>query len=144
MESPSDRIGDCKPEAMRSEEEKMEECLVALFQVEEGDTENAARSLCRNLKNTAKQLKTRRVMISPFAHFSDSRPDPNLAKQLSLRVVEICQEWNLNGEPGWEIQSSHFGWNKSLLLDIKGHPNAFKHWSHSPVVSAASDKIIEG
>ncbi len=145
-ESPSTRIGDCKPQEWLSSDddtgecpprplaqalvaERMEECLVVLFQVEEGDTEGMARSLCRNLKKCAKQFGTRRVMVAPFAHLSGSRPDPEIAKDLCSFVVKLCEEWNVSGDPGWEIASSHWGWNKSLLLNVKGHPNAFKHWS---------------
>ncbi|MBI3273795.1 MAG: hypothetical protein HYZ69_01490 [Candidatus Colwellbacteria bacterium] len=143
-ESPSTRIGECKPEEWLGSNddtgespprpltlvaEHMEECLVVLFQVEEGDTEGMARSLCRNLKKCAKQFGTRRVMVSPFAHLSGSRPDPEIAKDLSSLVFKLCEEWNVNGDPGWEIVFSHWGWNKSLILNVKGHPNAFKHWS---------------
>lgn len=145
-ESPSNRIGDCKPEDWLSSDdntgecpprpitqtlvvERMKECLVVLFQIEQGDNEGTVRSLCRTLKKTAKQFGIRRVMISPFAHLSNSRPEPEAAKTLSLLVVKTCEDWNLNGDPRWEIASSHFGWNKSLVLDVKGHPNAFKHWS---------------
>jgi len=145
-ESPSTRIGDCEPEKWLGSDddtgegpprplsrmlitERMEECLVALFQIEEGDNEGTVRRLCRTLKSTAKQFGTRRVMVSPFAHLSNSRPDPKMAKLLSSLVVKTCDDWNVNGDPGWEIQSSHWGWNKSLVLNVKGHPNAFKHWS---------------
>ena len=145
-ESPSTRIGNSEPEGWLGSEddtgegpprplsdtlvaEQMEECLVVLFQVELGDSEETARNLCRKLKKTAKEFKTRRVMVSPFAHLSNNRPEPEVAKVLSALVVKTCEDWNLNGDPGWEIASSHFGWNKSLMLNVKGHPNAFKHWS---------------
>ncbi|HAH04271.1 MAG: Threonine-tRNA ligase [Parcubacteria group bacterium GW2011_GWA2_43_17] len=145
-ESPSTRIGDCEPEEWLGSDdntgegpprplkqafvaERMEECLVVFFQVEEGDTEVMARSLCRYLKKCAKQFKTQRVMVAPFAHLSGSHPDPEIAKDLSSLVFKLCEKWNVNGHHVWEIGSSHWGWNKSLKLDVKGHLNAFKHWS---------------
>ena len=131
--SVSSRIGDCEPEEWDNptwNSEYETNCLVTFFQVEDGDTESEVRRLCRNLKKRAKQLGTRRVVVAPFAHLSTSRPDPEVAKRLCLLVVETCRLWNVNGTSNeWEITSSHFGWNKTLLLDVKGHPNAFVHWS---------------
>jgi hypothetical protein len=103
----------------------MEECLVVLFQVEEHDKAKCVRELCRDVQKIARKVGTNRVMLSGFAHLSHSRPDPMVAKDLFLQVITTCQEW-----PEFEVKSSHFGYNKTLLLDVKGHPDAFKHRSY--------------
>src|SRR3989344_740456 len=125
VESPSDRIGGCEPEVLREATEHMEECLVVLFHIEKGDSERQTESLCRDIRLLAESVGTTRLMVSGFAHLSHSRPDPETAKKLFLQVVATCKTWQ-----GYEVRSSHFGWNKSLLLDIKGHPRAFNFRSY--------------
>lgn len=139
VESPSQRIGNCEPEELHYDinddegtgegpphplyalaTEHMEECLVVLFHIEKEDSTTQAELLCRDIKLLAKKVGTQRLMVSGFAHLSHSRPDPTVAKQLFLQIVATCKGWS-----HYEVRSSHFGWNKSLLLDIKGHQGAF-------------------
>ncbi len=139
VESPSDRIAGCQPEELHDDDtgegpprpthvlavERMEECLVVLFHIESHDTEKQVKSLCKDVAKIARKVGTSRLMISGFAHLSHSRPDPIVAKDLFLQVVSTCKTWI-----EYEVQSSHFGYNKSLVLDVKGHPDAFKHRSY--------------
>ncbi len=138
-ESPSERIGGCTPDAVQlppvvgedygarrySDQYSSQDCLVAFFQVEVADSERHVRQLCKDIKKIAEKVGTTRLVVECFAHLSHSRPDPEVAKILVAKVLETCR-----GFGGYEIHTSPFGWNKGLVLDIKGHPDAFKHRSY--------------
>lgn len=143
-ESPSERIGDCKPETLPqvvsdSDDDTGEgpprpdqrfviqetECLVVFFQVEKDDTEKQVRLLCKDIPKIATKVGTKRLVVECFAHLSHSRPDPAVAKDLVEQVLETCR-----GLEGYTVTTSPFGWNKGLMLDVKGHPDAFKHRSY--------------
>ena len=141
-ESPSERIGDCKPETIGqivADDDTGEdpprldqrlvvqetECLVIFFQVEKDDTEKQAKLLCKDIPKIAVKVGTKRLVVECFAHLSHSRPDPAVAKRLVEQVLETCRSFE-----GYEVKTSPFGWNKRLELDVKGHPDAFKHRSY--------------
>jgi|ERR1035437_1383497 hypothetical protein len=141
VESQSQRLGDTEPDELEPQVEDdfgvgvrdgalviehMEECLVVLFQVEQGDGDKAVKRICKDAKKIADIVGTRRIMLGAFGHLSDKWPEnPEISKEIARQVVEICK-----GFVGYQVQSSHFGYNKTLLLDIKGHQNAIKHRSY--------------
>lgn len=139
-ESSSERIGETPPDELLLDDtgegsprpertlfvEHMEECLVVLFQVEQGDCERQVKRLCKDVKKVADKVGTRRLMLGAFGHLSHKWPaDPSVSKEIARQVVETCKAWI-----EYEVQSSHFGYNKTLLLDVKGHPDALKHRSY--------------
>jgi len=60
-------------------------------------------------------------MISPFVHLSNKIARPEVAKQLYELLIDKFIDLD------FVIKSSHFGYHKSLLLDIKGHPGSFRY-----------------
>ena len=120
-EKPSKRIGTTQPEVVSSFDIYMEECVVALFHVENNDGEKQLRSLCREIEKASAQWKTKNLMISGFAHLSSSRPDPEIAKNIFNKVFSHFTE-----KTEYVVGSSPFGWDKSLLLDIKSHAGSFR------------------
>jgi|GEM_PF-1734098 hypothetical protein len=142
-ESPSERIGDCEPETIPQEVAGYDdtgegsphldqrfvvqetECLVIFFQVEKDDTEKQVRLLCKDIPKIAVKVGTKCLVVECFAHLSHSRPDPIVAKRLVEQVLKICRNFE-----GYTVKTSPFGWNKGLELDVKGHPDAFKHRSY--------------
>ena len=117
--------------------ERMEECLVALFHIEKGDSASQAELLARDIRKIAQKVGATRLMISGFAHLSHSRPDLAVAKELYFLVFSLCQGWE-----GFEVRSSHFGWNKSLLLDVKGHATAFNFRSYEPSEVKVKEEMV--
>ena len=109
------------PEKRKSTSEKMEHCLVCFFCVEKGDTEKQVQGLHDEIVKTAVEVKTENLMIAPFVHLSASIADPGTAKKLYMKLMEKF------GENRFNVRSSHFGYHKSLLLDVKGHPGSFRY-----------------
>ncbi len=127
VESPSTRIGECEPETLRSTTEEMDECLAVLIHAEKGDSIRQVELLSRDVKLLADKIGTKRLMISAFAHLSSRGAKPELAISLIQKVIAACKTFE-----GFEVRSSHFGYNKSLTIDAKGHPAAFSCRVYEP------------
>jgi len=109
------------PEERQSDSEEMKKCLVVFFCVEEGDGQKQVDEIYQEVIKTADEVKTKNLMISPFVHLSNRIAKPEVAKQLYE---------NLTGKfigSDFTVKSSYFGYHKSLLLDIKGHPGSFRY-----------------
>lgn len=129
IESISTRIGTCiieNNDIGQLEVERMEECLVILFQVESGDGDRQIKRLCKDVKKNADTFNIKHIMLGAFGHLSHKWPEnPAIASAIAQQVVDTCKVWI-----GYKVESSHFGYNKTLLLDVKGHQGAIKHRSY--------------
>lgn len=105
--------------------EEMEECLVVLFQVEAKDTDKQAELICTDVGKMLKRMGVTRLVVEAFDHLSHSQADACRAKEIVDQVVATCRAF-----VGCEVKTSPFGWDKALMLDIKGHQGAFNHRSY--------------
>ncbi len=97
-----------------------EEALVCMMAVEEGDADRAAsvsRSAAREIAAHAKQVKTGRVMIYPYAHLATSLESPRGAVKVMTAVALL-----LKNETDLEVQAAPFGYYKGFEIKVKGHP----------------------
>jgi threonyl-tRNA synthetase len=117
----SDRPLGIVPEIKDEISEVMEQCLVIFFCVEKDDTEKQVEDLYREVLKTSVEVGTKNLMIAPFVHLSKNIAEPETAKKL----YEFLMDKFTNGD--FVVKSSHFGYHKSLLLDIKGHPGSFRY-----------------
>lgn len=124
VESPSERLGGAVPEEVKSMSLDVEECLVALFHVEEADGDHQIQRLCKDIKRIAEKVGTSRLVVAAFGHLSNSYAQPSVAMDVSRQVVEKCHGF------GYEVSTSPFGYNKTFVLHAKGHPDAVKHRSY--------------
>lgn len=108
------------PEKRRAIAENMAQCIVVFFCVEQNDTEKQMDELCREVIKTSDEFGNKNLMISPFVHLSKNIAKPEVAKKFYEDVLKRFEKSDFN------VQSSHFGYHKSLLLDIKGHPGSFR------------------
>jgi len=97
----------------------LEDGLVAFCTVEKID-EDAPESVVENAASSINEvlgwLKTKRVMVYPYAHLST-----NLAsRDPAIKMLRSLEE-NLAGK-GYEVSRSPFGWYKSFTITCKGHP----------------------
>src|SRR3989344_6362455 len=112
VESPSERIGETEPEKAEVGDGSLEveECLVALFHVEEADGEHQIRRLCKDIKRIAEKVGATRLVVAAFGHLSDSYAPPSVAMDISRQVVDMCRGWRC------EVHTSPFGHNKTFVL----------------------------
>lgn len=110
-----------QPEIRKSNTEKMEQCLVCFFTVEQGDALEQLANFYSEIVKTAVEIGTKNLMISPFAHLSNKLATPALAKNLYEELVRRFAQTD------YQVRSSHFGYHKTLLLQVKGHPGSFRY-----------------
>ena len=110
-----------EPEPLASSVKKgaLEDGLVAFCTVEKTDedaTESVAANAARSIEEVLGWLKTKRVMVYPYAHLST-----NLAsRDPAIKILKGLED-NLAGR-GYEVSRSPFGWYKSFTITCKGHP----------------------
>ncbi len=110
-----------EPESLNGSVRKgsLENGLVAFCTVEKADEElpeRVAENAANSIEEVLGWLKTKRVMVYPYAHLSTS-----LASRDS--AIKALQELEGQlGKKGYEVTRSPFGWYKSFTITCKGHP----------------------
>lgn len=97
--------------------EKVKEALVVLTAVEkkDSDVEKVVEELVENIKDVAKQVKAKTVVLYPYAHLSSDLASPELAtKVLNKAAKELGKHLSVTEAP--------FGYYKEFELKVKGHP----------------------
>lgn len=104
-----------KPESVTDKYQKSSDCIVAFITVESGFfIKRAVPKAIAEIKKMATDVKSKNIVVYPFAHLSN-----NLAKyDVSLEIIKSISD-GLSIE--FNVIRAHFGSDKSLLLDIKGH-----------------------
>ncbi|HXW94991.1 MAG TPA: threonine--tRNA ligase [Nitrososphaerales archaeon] len=106
-----------------------EEDIVVLFTAfEQGDDGELVKKAVAESRDFLEKLGTKRVLLYPFAHLSQSLASPSDA--LSL-LIEMEKETK---DAGLEVSRAPFGWTKALQIKVKGHPLAemSRSYSHGP------------
>jgi len=106
------------PEAPDIDEEReIINCIVALIQAEEDDPEKGKKvldKLIKNIKWLAGKFGTKSAVLHFFSHLSESRADPEYARDLLDRAAE-----RLEGA-GYETHVTPFGYFCEMKLHIGG------------------------
>src|SRR3989449_348175 len=98
---------------------RIEEALVCFISAEKRDEANLAgvvRAATANIAEIAEQVRTKRIVLYPYAHLSSSLAAPGSAQELIASV-----EKELVGR-GFDVHASPFGYYKSFRVAVKGHP----------------------
>ena len=84
--------------------------------IDEQDPEQIATNAASSVEEVLGWLKTKKVMVYPYAHLSTSlasrEPAISMLKALEEKLVQ----------KGYEVTRSPFGWYKSFTITAKGHP----------------------
>ena len=111
---------DISPETVREND------IVVLFTAfEEGDDVSLADKAVSETKDFLGKLGTKRVLIYPFAHLSQSLASPSEALALLLEMEKEAKA------AGLDVHRAPFGWTKALQVKVKGHPLAEMSRSYS-------------
>jgi len=100
---------------------QMNQVLVAFCTIEkddEKDPEQVAANGADAIKEVADQVKTKNVMLYPYAHLSSSLA----SRDPAIRVVTVME--GLLEDGGFTVQRSPFGYYKSFRINCLGHPLA--------------------
>ena len=104
-----------------SEKEKkgggMKDGLVILTAVEKNDKDvkGVVKNFVKNVKDIAKQVKAKNVVLYPYAHLSSNLASPDLA-------VKVLDEAEKVLKKDFKVVKAPFGYYKEFELKVKGHP----------------------
>ncbi|MCA9485716.1 MAG: threonine--tRNA ligase, partial [Nanoarchaeota archaeon] len=96
-------------------EVKVPECLVVLTAVEQGDNEETLKQLVDSIEKTAGEVKTKSVVLYPYAHLSSNLSSPNEALETLKKAEKLLSK-------KFKTIRAPFGYYKSFELKCKGHP----------------------
>ena len=99
------------------EEKKVEECLVVLSAVEKSDSDvkKVVEKLVAEIKDVAGQVKTKNVVLYPYAHLSSNLSSPEIA-------VKVLEDAEKELKKSFSVTRAPFGYYKEFELKVKGHP----------------------
>ena len=98
---------------------KVDNALVVLASVEQGDEENPGRVAQRasdEIAKLANQLKVTTIVLHPFAHLFATLGSPQDAIDILDRTHRCLLDAKLDST------RTPFGWFNTLQIDAKGHP----------------------
>lgn len=105
------------PEDLKEKGEvEVKEPLVVLIAVEKGDNDKTVGQLVDAVKKTSSDVKTKNIVLYPYAHLS-----PNLANPDTALEYMVEAEHTLKKE-GFNVTRAPFGYYKEFELKVKGHP----------------------
>lgn len=110
-------------------EDSMSDCIVVYASVEKIDESmpsEIVEMMETEILSASKTLKTKNVMIFPFAHLSQSLSSPKIALDILNQIEKKLVENGLN------VKRVPFGWYKKFKLESKGHPMAVASRSLCP------------
>ncbi len=97
-------------------EQTVKDCLVIMTAVEEGDNSEVGEDYVKNIEDIAGQVKTKNIVLYPYAHLSSNLSSPDVAiKMLKDTEKELKKR-------GYKVTRAPFGYYKEFNLKVKGHP----------------------
>jgi threonyl-tRNA synthetase len=110
-----------QPEELSEERKKeiiVKEPLVIMIAVEKQDEKNPQliEQITKEVKDIAKQVKSKNIVLYPYAHLSPSLSKPDFALK-TLEEAEVSLK-----KDKFKIIRAPFGYYKEFELKVKGHP----------------------
>ena len=104
--------------AKEKEEKEVKEALVILTSVEKTDknTDLISEKFADNIKDIAKQVNAKTIVLYPYAHLSSNLASPEIAE----KVLEKTEKELVKQKFG--VVRAPFGYYKEFELKVKGHP----------------------
>ncbi len=96
---------------------KVEDALVVLTAVEKGDSDvkKIVEEFVKNVKDVAKQVGVKNVVLYPYVHLSPVPSTPELA-------IKVLDEAEKKLKKDFKIARAPFGYYKEFEMKVKGHP----------------------
>ena len=122
-------------EEAEKKENRVEEVVLLLTAVEEGDSEAVVQKAIDDVRAFLGKLKVNRILIYPYAHLSSKLAKPVEA----LKILKAMEDYAK--QKGIETFRAPFGWNKQFAVSVKGHPLAEQSRSYTP--STVAEEVCE-
>src|SRR3989344_2397263 len=98
-------------------EHEIKECLVVMSAVEKIDenVHEVSQKVFENILDVANQVKTKKIVLYPYAHLSKDLASPEVAQK-------VLDEAEKKLKKEFEVYRAPFGYYKELEFKVKGHP----------------------
>lgn len=122
----------------------VKEALVVMTAVEKADSvDSAVKELVSNVKDIAKQVNAKEIVLYPYAHLSSNLSNPETAQEVLVNAEKELKKAK------FKVKRAPFGYYKEFELKVKGHPLSELSRSSSPLAEVTrsdvqGSKIIAG
>jgi len=134
-----EKTKDAQPIADEQKQGRMEDALVCFISAEEMDEKNiseTSRLAVKEIEDVAKTVKTKQIVVYPYAHLSPSLARAESAREVFGHIVSTLRD------SGYDVLASPFGYYKSFKISCKGHPLS-ELSREIEVVAAKKEEISE-
>jgi threonyl-tRNA synthetase len=97
---------------------RFEDLVVTFIAVEHGDDESIAKAAVDEIKKYLDTVKSKKILIYPYAHLSSDLASPKYAYELLKLIERMAKDMKLY------VSRAPFGWTKAFNIKVKGHPLA--------------------
>jgi threonyl-tRNA synthetase len=97
---------------------RFEDLVVTFIAVENGDDESIAKAAVDEIKKYLDTVKSKKILIYPYAHLSSDLASPKYAYELLKLTERMAKDMKLY------VSRAPFGWTKAFNIKVKGHPLA--------------------
>jgi len=133
----NEAVKEPEPVLESNRKDVMDDVLVAFCTVEKADEKNPdqiAAKAAESIKEVAGWVKTKSIMVYPYAHLSSNLGSKEYAIPLLQRLGSSLQD------EGYNVKRSPFGWYKSFEIRCKGHP--LSELSRTIVIEEATKEAV--
>jgi|TARA_Y100000310_G_C20677147_1_gene813738 threonyl-tRNA synthetase len=97
--------------------DNVKDALTVLIAVEKTDTSinEVVKKLIENIKEIAKQVNAKKIVLYPYAHLSTNLSSPELA-------IEVLEKTEKELKKNFNVTKAPFGYYKEFEMKVKGHP----------------------
>jgi len=94
----------------------VKDALVVLISVEkrDSDVDKIAGKLIENIKDVASQVKTKNIVLYPYAHLSSSLAIPDVAENVLSKTEKLLKD-----SKGFNVSKAPFGYYKEFEIKVK-------------------------
>ncbi|MDQ3839926.1 MAG: threonine--tRNA ligase, partial [Thermoproteota archaeon] len=126
-------------ENISNDKVRLEDLVVVLTAVEEGDNEDVINQAVQEIQKYLKSVKSDKLLIYPYAHLSSKLAGPVEAYDLLKQFEDAARKSFTN------VYRAPFGWTKAFNIQVKGHPLAenAKEINTSSIASNKSNQLAE-
>tara|TARA_Y100000031_G_scaffold68438_1_gene76194 strand:+ start:2795 stop:4546 length:1752 start_codon:yes stop_codon:yes gene_type:complete len=111
------KIDDLSEKEKKGDEVK--DALAVLTAVEKSDSNvnEIVKEFVKNIKEIAESIKTKKIVLYPYAHLSSNLASPEIA-------IKVLEKTEKELKKSFKIVKAPFGYYKEFELKVKGHPLA--------------------
>jgi threonyl-tRNA synthetase len=122
-------------ENISNDKVKLEDLVVTLVAVEDGDNEIVVREAVYEIRKYLNAVKSNKLLIYPYAHLSSNLAAPGEA----FEILKLFEDTARKSFP--DVHRAPFGWTKAFNIKVKGHPLAenAKEINASSIVSKSTE-----